>query len=256
MCELRAAKGENLSCSCGTAGRRAQSGEEGSGAEPRRGGAAVTSGRARWYGAAERERLPGHRRAPSRAGLRGAPGPQLHGETRKRRRGPQGKAELPGSTGGSGKIAGEAVQKQRGATRDTGGRSRPRPLPGAGLLFLRRTHRQREGRGRRSPPPGAAPRGGAHGAPGAAEPEQQNGTVRCPQPPQPRPPPARPAAPLTVLVVLEVVIGAGPAAALGRVLHVVELQKVRPLAREAQEGGGQAPRQGHQPPGAAGRRAG
>lgn len=30
----------------------------------------------------------------------------------------------------------------------------------------------------------------------------------------------------------------------------MELQKVRPLAREAQEGGGQAPRQGHQPPGA------
>lgn len=70
-----------------------------------------------------------------------------------------------------------------------------------------------------------------------------------PAAPAAAPPPA-PAPGLTVLVVLEVVVGAGPAAALGRVLHVVELQKVRPLAREAQEGGGQAPRQGHQPPGA------
>lgn len=76
----------------------------------------------------------------------------------------------------------------------------------------------------------------------------------CRSSPLPRPPPA-PAPELTVLVVFEVVVGTGPAAALGRVLHVVELQKVRPLAREAQEGGGQAPRQGHQPPGA-GERAG
>lgn len=66
-------------------------------------------------------------------------------------------------------------------------------------------------------------------------------------PPVPRLPPAPE---LTVLVVLEVVVRAGPATAFSWVLHVVELQKVRPLAREAQEGGGQAPRQSHQPPGA------
>lgn len=106
----------------------------------------------------------------------------------------------------------------------------PCPLPAGGAARVRRGPAWAQGaRGRRS------------------------GTARRPQPPLPRPPPA-PAPQLTVLVVLEVVVGAGPAAALGRVLHVVELQKVRPLAREAQEGGGQAPRQGHQPPGAGERR--
>lgn len=92
---------------------------------------------------------------------------------------------------------------------------------------------------------------------GAAPPDRGASGAEAPgsrSSPLPRPPPA-PAPALTVLVVLEVVVGTGPAAALSRVLHVVELQKVRPLAREAQEGGGQASRQGHQPPGA-GERAG
>lgn len=91
--------------------------------------------------------------------------------------------------------------------------------------------------------------------PGAGTAGQAERDRPAPAAPVQRPPPA-PAPGLTVLVVLEVVVGAGPAAALGRVLHVVELQKVRPLAREAQEGGGQAPRQGHQPPGAGERREG
>lgn len=54
----------------------------------------------------------------------------------------------------------------------------------------------------------------------------------------------------TVFVVLQVVIGAG-APELGQVLLVVELQEVGPFATETQEGGRQAPRQGHQAPGAA-----
>lgn len=54
----------------------------------------------------------------------------------------------------------------------------------------------------------------------------------------------------TVFVVLQVVIRAG-APELGQVLLVVELQEVRSFATEAEESGGQAPRQGHQAPGAA-----
>lgn len=97
--------------------------------------------------------------------------------------------------------------------------------------------------------PAAACPGATRSRRARGERRRRSGTARLPQPPLQHPPPA-PAPGLTVLVVLEVVVGTGPAAALGRVLHVVELQKVRPLAREAQEGGGQAPRQGHQPPGA------
>lgn len=54
---------------------------------------------------------------------------------------------------------------------------------------------------------------------------------------------------ITVFVVLQVVVGPG-APELGQVLLVVELQEVRPLPSEAQEGRGQAASQGHEPLGA------
>lgn len=200
-------------------------------------------------------------------------------------RSPPGTGAKPPSAAGGAARSGLGSEGSRRTRRGRGGRGgggiRKAPLPVAGLLFpgagIRGIHGQRAGGLRRAPrlaPPGEerargrlpCPVPGGSACPGAARPRLGAGSAgqaeqdrpapaaprcraRSPPLPLPRPPPA-PAPELTVLVVLEVVVGAGPAAALGRVLHVVELQKVRPLAREAQEGGSQAPRQGHQPPGA------
>lgn len=230
---------------------------------------------------------------PSPVVRRGAPGGETR-ERRRGPRGKAGipestagsgqggaEAERGATRGDPGTVRSLCGLRCRAGAKGAGG-ARKAPLPAAGLLFPgtgpRRILRQREGRGRipRTVPggqhrPGTARHGtappGRTALPVPRSPGRRSGAARCPQPPgaprscarpprTARPGSARPAAPLTVLVVLEVVIGSGPAAALGRVLHVVELQKVRPLAREAQEGGGQAPRQGHQPPGAGERREG
>lgn len=207
-----------------------------------------------------REERQGSESRAKRSAGRDIPGSDAQPRPEPRQSLPCGRRCLPGAKGGRGRGgAGEGGKSRSPVLVFCSRGPTPAESPGNGGSELRRAPRlpslgkERE----REFSPARCP---AAACPGATRPRRargergrRSGTARLPQPPAAAPAPA-PAPGLTVLVVLEVVVGAGPAAALGRVLHVVELQKVRPLAREAQEGGGQAPRQGHQPPGAGERR--